>query len=44
VREKLQAAGAEPGSGSAADFGRFIDAETVKWGKVVKASGAKADQ
>jgi tripartite-type tricarboxylate transporter receptor subunit TctC len=44
VRERLQAAGAEPGSGTAADFGSFIDAEVKKWSKVVKASGAKADQ
>jgi len=28
---------------SPADFARFIDAETKKWAKVVKASGAKVD-
>jgi tripartite-type tricarboxylate transporter receptor subunit TctC len=44
VRERLQTAGSEPGSGSAADFAHFIDAEMTKWAKVVKASGAKADQ
>lgn len=44
VRERLQASGAEPGSGSADDFGRFIDAESIKWGQVVKASGASASQ
>ena len=35
--------GATPMPGSPADFGRFVAAETEKWGKVVRASGAKAD-
>jgi hypothetical protein len=29
--------------GSPADFGKSIGAETEKWGKVVKVSGAKVD-
>ena len=29
--------------GSAEDFARFVAAETAKWAKVVKASGAKVD-
>jgi hypothetical protein len=29
--------------GSAADFRKFISAETEKWGKVVKFAGIKAD-
>ena len=44
VRERLQASGAEPGSGSADDFARFIQSEVQKWGQVVKASGATATQ
>ncbi|HEX7892500.1 MAG TPA: tripartite tricarboxylate transporter substrate binding protein [Ramlibacter sp.] len=44
VRERLQASGAEPGSGSAEDFGRFVQSEMQKWGQVVKASGATASQ
>ncbi|CAN7718618.1 tripartite tricarboxylate transporter substrate binding protein [Variovorax sp. LjRoot290] len=44
VRERLQASGAEPASGSADDFERFIQSEMQKWGQVVKASGATATQ
>ncbi len=44
VRERLAAAGCEPGSGSAEDFARFIASETTKWGAVIKASGATAVQ
>ena len=43
VREKLQAQGAELLSATPQEAGRFIRAEVVKWGKVVKASGARAD-
>jgi len=30
-------------AGTPADFGKLIADETVKWGKVVKFSGAKAE-
>jgi hypothetical protein len=30
-------------AGSPADFGKFIAAETVKWGKVIRAAGIKPD-
>src|SRR5665213_684638 len=40
---QLAPLGAEPVSGSAAAFASFVKAETTKWGKVVKASGAIID-
>ena len=43
VKEKLQAQGAIPGGNTPAEFARMIDAEHIKWAKVVKASGAKVD-
>ena len=43
VKEKLVAQGAIPSGNSPADFAKLIEAEHVKWAKVVKASGAKVD-
>ena len=43
VREKLSAQGAEPVGNTPEEFARFIEAETEKWGKVVRDSGAKID-
>jgi len=31
--------GAEPGSGTAAEFGRFIREEQEKWSKLIKDAG-----
>ncbi|MGI8931739.1 MAG: tripartite tricarboxylate transporter substrate binding protein [Sphingomicrobium sp.] len=42
-KEKLAALGMEPMALPPAQFAEFYKAETVKWGKIVKASGAKAD-
>ncbi|MBK9359609.1 MAG: tripartite tricarboxylate transporter substrate binding protein [Rubrivivax sp.] len=43
LKERLQAQGAIPSGMPPAEFVRFIDAETKKWARVVKASGAKVD-
>ena len=43
VRARLTADGAEPVSSSPEAFAAYIKAELAKWGKVVKASGAKAN-
>ena len=43
LKERLLSQGAIPSGMTSAEFVRFIDAETAKWAKVVKASGAKVD-
>ena len=37
--KRLTNVGSEPFSGSPADFGKFIAAETEKWARVVKFAG-----
>lgn len=43
VRKTLQDNGIEPGGGSPAQFGSFIQAEMVKWGKVAKDAGIQPE-
>ena len=43
VRDKFVAQGAEPLSGTPQDAAAYTRAEVAKWGKVVKASGARVD-
>ena len=43
VRERYAALGAEPVGSTPAEFAAYCNSELVKWAKVVKESGAKAD-
>ncbi len=43
IRDKLSQQGADPVGNTPEEFGAYIRAETTKWAKVVRASGAKAE-
>ncbi|HTJ99835.1 MAG TPA: tripartite tricarboxylate transporter substrate binding protein [Bordetella sp.] len=43
VQTRLSELGAVTTPGSAADFGKFVQEETVKWSRVIKAGNIKAD-
>ena len=43
LKDRLQSQGAIPGGQPPAEFAKFIAAETKKWARVVKVSGAKVD-
>ena len=42
-RERLSASAFDPGGGSQQQFAEYVKAEIVKWGKVVRDTGAKPD-
>ena len=43
-RARMAAEGAEPAGSTPAQFAEFIRAETTKWARVVRISGARADR
>jgi hypothetical protein len=43
IEERLTAQGAEAAPGTPRALGSFLSAEIAKWGRAVRASGAKAD-
>ena len=43
MKARLAELGGTPLPGSPADFGKFIAAETEKWGKVIRAANIKAE-
>jgi len=43
VKQKLIVQGLEARPGTAAEFGKFIDEETRKWGEVIRAAGLKGE-
>jgi len=43
MNQRLQEMGVDPMGGTAAEFGRLIHTEIIRFGKAVKDSGAKAD-
>ncbi len=43
VKDRIAAMGSSAYWNTPADFGNYVQAETAKWGKVVKASGARID-
>ena len=44
VRKDMLSRGADPGSGSTAEFGAFVRAEQAKWAKVIKDAGITLEQ
>lgn len=43
TRQRMENLGLEPSTMTAAEFGRFVRNEIVQWGRVVKATGVKAE-
>ncbi|MEY4598326.1 MAG: hypothetical protein RLZZ445_1123 [Pseudomonadota bacterium] len=43
IKQKLESQGVDPVTNTPAEFSAYLKSETEKWGKVVKATGAKAE-
>ena len=43
VKERLIAAGVEPGSSTPEELGELLKREVIRWGKVIKESGYKIE-
>jgi tripartite-type tricarboxylate transporter receptor subunit TctC len=43
IKERLKAEGADAVGSTAAEYAKFIQAEGVKWAKVIKFAGVKAE-
>jgi tripartite-type tricarboxylate transporter receptor subunit TctC len=43
MRSRLEAEGAEAGSGSPEEFGSFFRAEIDKWAKVIRSAGIRLE-
>ncbi len=43
MRQRLAELGAEPVGDTPEEFGAFIQAEMVRWGKIIKDNGIRAD-
>ncbi len=43
VKQRMAADGADPVGNTPEQFAAYIQSEIVKWGKVIRQSGAKAD-
>jgi len=43
VKEQMAALGAEPGGDTPAEFGAFVKAESVRWGRIIKEKGIRPE-
>jgi tripartite-type tricarboxylate transporter receptor subunit TctC len=43
AQQQFALAGLEPGAGTVEEFTRYVDAETVKWTRVIREAGIRAD-
>ena len=43
IKQRLESQGVDPIVNTPAEFTAYVKSETEKWGKVVKATGAKAE-